>query len=136
MKYLLTIITTFLMCFTATSSAHARAMSCSYDYISHLTTYTIAEDRSSGDLSVSYVHSISPSGGEETYLFKDTEASALTGSENWHHVYGKLFQVEDFPSVLMVDFEQAKLIEVQLLERSMMNNTPVHYLHWDCRRVD
>ena len=111
-------------------------MSCSYDYISHLTTYTIAEGRSSEDLSVSYLHSISPSGGEETYLFQDTEASALTGSENWHHVYGKLFQVENFPSVLMVDFEQAKLIEVQFLESRMINNTPVDYLPWTCRRLD
>ena len=111
-------------------------MSCSYDYISHLMTYTIVEGRSSDDLSVSYVHSISPSGGEETYLFQDTEASALTGSENWYHVYGKLFQVEDFPSVLMVDFEQAKLIEVQFLESRMINNTPVDYLHWTCKRLD
>ena len=55
-------------------------MSCSYDYISHLTTYTILEGRSSDDLSASYVHSISPVGGEETYLFKDSKASALTGA--------------------------------------------------------
>ena len=136
MKLLFTYMATFFLCLTAVSKGQAKILECSYDYITHLTTHTIEEGLSSTDLTVSYEHTVSSSGGEEMYLFKDTEEAALTGSATLHHIHGKLFQAEDFPSIQVIDFEQAQLIEVQFLEHQMMNNTPVEYLHWDCRRLD
>lgn len=136
MKHFLSIIISSVISVNTASQAHARILECSFDYASHLTTFTIEEGRNSADLFVSFEHSISPTGGEEMYLFRDTEESRLTGNSNWHHIYGKLFQAEDFPSIQMVDFEQAQLIEVQFLEHGMVNNRPVQYLHWDCRRLD
>ncbi len=136
MKHLLTIVATFFVGVITATQAHAKILECSYDYVTHLTTFTIEEGRSSTDLTISYEHSISPLGGQEMYLFKDSDEARLTGTANWHHIHGKLFQAEDFPSIQMVDFEQVKLIEVQFLEYGMANNRPVDYLHWDCRRLD
>ena len=111
-------------------------MECSYDYITHLTIYTIEDRPGSEGLTISYKHSVSPLGREEMYLFKDAEEAKLTGIVSWRHVHGKLFQDEDFPSTMLVDFETATLIEVQFLEHRMLNNSPAEYLNWDCRRLD
>jgi hypothetical protein len=92
-------------------------MECSYDYVTHVTTLILDDvDAPDGNISYSYTHSISPTGGEEMYLFSDRDPDELRGNRHLKFIMENLyFDPHDLVSaVVFVDFNVPTLKELQL----------------------
>lgn len=126
----------------AQTSAQAQEMECSYDYITHTTTLRLEHmGDTNGSISYSFVHSVSPSGGEEMFLFSESDPAELRGEGRLEFIMSKLhYNPEELPeSIEFIDFERPAMKQFQfpshhLEQAEEMINAPI--VAWDCRRID
>lgn len=121
----------------------ARQMECSYDYITHVTTLRLDDmDATRSSIPYSFIHSVSPVGGEEMFLFNERDQAELRGTGQLVFIMEKLFlfdPLDPVSAIAFVDFERPTLKEFQFpaatLEQSAdMINAPL--VVWLCHRSD
>jgi len=117
-------------------------MECTYDYITHVTTLQL-EDRGEPGSPISYslVHSVSPTGGEEMFLFSDTDPARLRNAGQFEFIMEQLYfnPLATISAIAFIDCERPTLKQLQapaeFLEQSV--DTIIAPLGvWTCRRTD
>lgn len=135
--------TTIAICvvLSATPSL-ARQMECSYDYITHVTTLQLDDlGEADGSILYSFAHSVSPTGGEEMFLFRERDPALLRGTGRLEFIMGKLFfnPLATISAIEFVDFNRPTLKQLQApaayLEQSVdIISAPL--VVWSCHRTD
>jgi hypothetical protein len=136
-------IAAFAICVVlAPTPSLARQMECSYDYTTHVTTLQLDDlGATNGSISYSFTHSISPTGGEEMFLFRGSDPARLRGTGQLEFIVEKLFfDPQETPSAIeFVDFDRPTLKEFQFpaayLEQSV-DTISAPLVVWSCHRTD
>lgn len=132
---------TIFLVLSATSGL-ARQMECSYDYSTHVTTLKLDDlGEANASISYSFVHSISPTGGEEMFLFSESDPALLEGTGRLEFIMEKLFvdPLATISAIEFVDFDRPTLKQLQApstyLEQSgSIISAPL--VIWSCHRTD
>ena len=138
---------------TLASSATARQLECSYDYVTHKTVKTISEtDNGTGKLNYTYHHEFG-SGGKDMWTFSDKESPTLETKSNepYTNMWGNMFNGSDtnFPDIVYINFETVKFHQIQVIDAYLKDaeKLPHGYVEsnrvlevpvilWDCKRLD
>ncbi|WP_368188140.1 hypothetical protein [Aestuariibius sp. HNIBRBA575] len=120
----------------------SRQMECSYDFVTHATTLKLDDlNEPRGSIFYSYNHSISPTGGEEMYLFTEDNPDELQGAGQMKFIMENLYfdPTATISAIEYIDFEVPTLKQFQApaayFEQSADRiNAPLAV--WSCYRTD
>lgn len=117
-------------------------MEYSYDYVTHVKTIKLDDlDVPEGTISYNFNHSISPTGGEEMYVFSERDSGEPQGAGQLKFIMENLYfnPLGTISAVEFVDFGVPTLKQLQApaayLEQSTdMIDAPL--VVWSCHRTD
>ena len=120
----------------------AREMECSYDYVTHVTTIKINDtDAADRTLFYSFNHSISPTGGEEMYIFSERDPVELRGTGQMKFIMENLYfdPVGAISAIEFIDFSIPTLKQLQapaayIKQSGDIISAPL--VVWSCQRTD
>jgi len=135
------------------TTAEARQLECSYDYVTHKTVYKITEGNDgNGNLDYSW-HRILGSGGKDEWFFKEQPPTKEIKSDTqyvkmWENMYSNS-NGDWIPDIAYISFEKVKFYQIQrmdfyLKDAEMLphgyvksNRTlTIPVILWDCKRLD
>ena len=131
-----------LIVFISAKPMSARQMECHHDFITHLTTLYFTDHGSEdGSIFYRFVHSVSPTGGEDMFIFDGRDLSALQGGGEKKHIMGHLFfdPSQLISSIDKIDFDLPAYRQLQFPESYFENSSDViqaPLVTWSCRRMD
>ena len=102
------------------TTAEARQLECSYDYVTHKTVYKITEGNdSTGNLDYSW-HRILGSGGKDEWFFKEQPPTKEIKSDTqyvkmWENMYSNS-NGDWIPDIAYISFEKVKFYQIQRMD--------------------